>query len=96
MILLKINELISKLKEYNPEADISLTSSEDITLGYIFKSLDGEVYTKETTKQVFIEPTDSCPVCEFEYIENGIRMCSFYEKTCKSVKECFAFEESDI
>lgn len=48
---MKNKELIKVLKGFNPEADVSLTTCEEITVSYICK--DGA--TKETTKQIFIE-----------------------------------------
>lgn len=51
---MKIKELINELKEYNQEADITLTTSETITLSFI----SDENGTKKDTKQVFIEGCD--------------------------------------
>ena len=51
---MKVKELINELKEYNQEADISLTTSETIILSYI----SDENGTKQDTKQVFIEGRD--------------------------------------
>lgn len=88
-----VKDLIKKLNEYNPDADVSLAISEDITLSYICKDNDGNDLTQSTTKQVFIEPMDSCPTCVHGYIENDKRMCSFYQKPCRLVEECFQYEE---
>jgi len=88
-----IKDLIESLGKYNPNADITLTTSEDITLSYISETPDGEKLTIETTMQVFIEPTDSCPTCVHEYNGDGLRMCGFYGKPCRLVDECFEFEE---
>ena len=53
---MKVKELIKELKEFNPNANISLTTSEDIILSYIdWGGADNE----KTTKQVFIEPCDA-------------------------------------
>lgn len=92
---MKIKELISKLQSYNPDADITLTTSEDITLAYICKDSNGNELTPKTTRQVFIEPTDECPQCTNEYMEDKVRQCSVYGKPCKEVEECFQFEEFD-
>lgn len=90
---MKVFELIDKLKTFNPDANISLTSSEDICLSYIFKNINGEDYTKKDTLQVFIEPTDECSTCIHEYTTDGERLCSYYEKPCKNVEECYQYEE---
>lgn len=86
---MKVKELIKKLKEYNPDADVSLTTSEEITLGYIFKTEDGKEYTKETTKQVFIEPCDECPSCDWVCSDDKGLWCSFYENYCSEIDECY-------
>ena len=93
---MKIKDLILKLKAYNPNADITLTTSEDICLSYICEGRNGEELTPETTMLVFIEPTDECPECTHEYInsKDGVRWCSFYEKPCKDVEECNQFIEN--
>ena len=87
---MKIEDFIELLKKYNPEAEITLTISEDITLSYI--DADGK-YTPKDTPFVFVEPMDSCPTCVHEYDESGMRMCGFYRKPCKLVEECFQFVE---
>ena len=92
---MKIKKLIETLKECNQEADITLTTSEDITISYICKDTDGNPLTKKTTMQCFIEPTDSCLECVHEYMNGDDRWCSFYDKECKSVDECYQFEEFD-
>lgn len=91
--MMLIKDFIKSLEAYNPNADITLTTSEDITLSYISKDINGEELSKETTMQVFIESTDSCPTCVHEYTDDGLRMCSFYQKPCKLVEECYQFEE---
>ena len=90
---MKVCKLIEKLKEYNQEADITLTTSEEITLGYIFKTEDGTEYSKKTTKQVFIEPCDECPSCVHEYMNGDEMWCSFYDKSCETVEDCYQYEE---
>ena len=67
----------------------------DITLGFIYINNDGGEFTKKTTPQVFIEPVDSCPSCGHLYYECEEGMCSFYNKPCKEVKECYQFESDD-
>ena len=81
-----------KLKAYNQDADCTLTTSEDITISYIDD--DGK-YTKKNTPIVFIEPMDKCPECVHEYMHEDydVRWCSFYDKECKKVEECYQFEE---
>lgn len=56
---MKVKELINHLKEYNPDADITTPISEDISVSYICKDLDGNTYSRKTTKLVFIEPIDN-------------------------------------
>jgi len=55
---MKIQDFINELKKYNPEADITLTTSEDITISYICKDSKGNELTPKTTKQCFIEGCD--------------------------------------
>ena len=90
---MKIKELISKLSEYNEDADITLVDSEDITVSYICENLNGEKLTPKTTMQCFIEPMDNCIECASEYMKDDIRWCSFYDKPCIDVDECYNFEE---
>lgn len=92
---MKNKELIERLKEYNLEADVTLPTSEDITIGYIFKGPNGESLNKQTTMQLFIEGTDNCPECVHEYMNGDSRWCCFYDKCCKDVDECYQFEEFD-
>lgn len=47
-------QLIEELKKYNMDADVSLTTSEDICISYICENGD----TEKTTKQIFIEGCD--------------------------------------
>lgn len=92
---MKVRELIQKLLNYNQDADISTSFSEDITLGFIFTNNDGDEFTEKTTPYVFIEPADSCPDCIHLHYECGEGMCSFYDKPCKEVTECYQFESND-
>lgn len=87
--------MIELLSTYNQDADITLTTSEDITVSYICKDLNGEPLTKKETMQCFIEPMDSCPECVHEYMNGDTRWCSFYDKECRKVEECYQFEEFD-
>ena len=92
---MKIRKLIELLRTYNQEADITLTTSEDICISYICKDPNGNPLTKETTMQCFIEPMDQCPECVHEYMNGDTRWCSFYDKECEKVGECYQFEEFD-
>ena len=84
------------MERFNQNADITLTTSEDIALSYICKdAISGEELTEKTTNLVFIEPSDECVKCAWLYIECGEGMCSFYNKPCKEVEECYQFEEVD-
>lgn len=85
--------MIKELKSYNQNADITLTTSEDICISYICKDNHGNELTKETTVQCFIEGMDQCPECVHEYMNGDERWCSFYDKICKEVEECYQFEE---
>ena len=87
---MKINEFIELLKGFNQDADITLTDSETITLSYVDNN--GK-YTKKDTPIVFIEPEDWCNKCASEYMEGDISWCSFYDKPCTEVEECYQFEE---
>lgn len=51
---MKVKELINELQKYNPEAEISLTTSETIFLSFICEDKETEI----NTKQVFIEGCD--------------------------------------
>ena len=91
---MKISELIDSLNEYNQDADISLTTSEDICLSYICQDPStGKPLSKETTSLVFIEPLDNCPMCTSEYMNGDIMWCSSYDCACRDVEECYQFEE---
>ena len=85
---MKVKELINKLNEFNPNADVSLTVSEDIKLTYVY-SVDGKEYSKKDTNQLFIEPVDACEVCTY-YDDD---YCKVHNKSCDSVKQdCMFFE----
>lgn len=85
---MKVKDLIEELSLYNPNADVTLEVSEDITISYICKTPTGEPLTKETTNQLSIEPIDNCSDCSHMYEFDGQRECSFYDKPCKEVDEC--------
>ena len=87
--------MINELKEYNPFAEVTLTTSEDICLSYICKDNHGNELTKETTGLIFIEPKDLCPICTSEYMNGDTMWCSFYDCACRDVEECYQFEELD-
>ena len=55
---MKIKDLITELKTYNPEAEVTTPYSEDIMLSYISEDFEGNKLTKETTRVVFIEWSD--------------------------------------
>ena len=82
---MKVSKLIKELSKFNPDADVSLTTSEDICLSYINEN----GATPKTTKQLFIEPTDTCRNCNF-YDEG---YCNAYNKKCESVEECYRYDE---
>ena len=91
---MKIKDLILKLSEYNQDADITLTYSEDITISYISEdSKTGEKLSPKNAMQCFIEPMDNCVECASEYMNGDVRWCSFYDAPCKDVNECYNFEE---
>lgn len=45
---MKVKELIKELKEFNPNADVTLTTSEDIILSYI--DWGGQIMKKQQNK----------------------------------------------
>lgn len=51
---MKVKDLIEQLKMFNPNADVSLTTSEDILISYISENNA----TPLTTLQLFIEGCD--------------------------------------
>lgn len=81
-------DLINKLKEYNPDADVTLVDSEDITISY-----HDDGYTVSDTPQLFIVGVDFISVCVNEYIDNDERMCRFYGRPCRLVAKCSQYEE---
>lgn len=85
---MKNNKLIEKLKEYNPNADVTLTTSEDICIGYI---VGDEGYDKSNTPIIFIEGCDECARCFFE----EETFCTFYGVECSDVEQCYQFIEED-
>ena len=87
---MKVRELIQKLSVYNLDADVTTPFSEDITLSFICKDDNGNVFSEKTTMLVFIEPCDSCPSCVHRDDEG---LCGFYGKPCADVEECYQFEE---
>ena len=94
MVEMLVKEFIAKLEKYNPDAEITLTTSEDITLSYICKDKNGNDLSIKNTPIIFIEPMDECPQCVHEYVgDDDRRWCSFYNKPCRMVEECFQFEE---
>lgn len=91
---MKVKKLINELKQFNPDADITLTTSESITLSYISKDpLTNNELNKQTTSQVFIEPADFCEVCASQYDVSGVPWCSYYDTPCDEVKMCCEFQE---
>lgn len=83
---MRCNKLIKILKEFNPDANVSLTTCNDITISYI---TNGGA-TKETTKQIFIEEENSCESCFFH---DGGGYCNEYNKNCEDVEECYQYLE---
>ena len=92
---LQVNRLIEELRKYNPNADVSLTSSEDIVISYISRDLDGSYLTPETTMQLFIEEYDKYRECSSEYMNGDIVWCEHYDKPCEDKESCSYFEEFD-
>ena len=90
-----IKDLISELKLFNPNADITLTDSEDILTTYICEDPNGNLLTKKTTMQVFIEGVDKYRECSSEYIneETDELWCNHYDKPCEDKQTCEEFEE---
>lgn len=81
---MKNRELIKQLLEYNMDADVSLTTSNDICISYI--SEGGA--TIKTTKQIFIEEENSCDSCVFH---DGGGFCEMYNKKIEDVEECYQY-----
>lgn len=91
---MKIKKLIEELSSFNQDADITTPYSEDICLGWICKDpKTGVEFSKETTRQVFIEFDDECPSCTHSFMDGDVRWCSFYDMECSKVDECYQFAE---
>lgn len=86
---MKVKQLIKELKEFNPNADVSLTTCNDINVSYI--SSGGA--TKETTKQIFIEEENTCESCAFH---DGGGYCNEYKKPVENVEECYHYLEEIV
>lgn len=90
---MKNSILIDKLKGFNPDADVTLTTSEDILISYISGD---EKYDKSNAPIVFILGVDSCPECIHEYMNGDDKFCAFYEDLCcDDIINCENFEEFD-
>ena len=74
-------DLINSLKEFNPEANVTLTTSEDICISYI---TEGGA-DKSNTPHIFIEECDICSNCFYE----SETYCTFYNQECSDVEECY-------
>ena len=83
---MKNKQLIEILKGFNPEADVSLTTCEEIVVSYV--CTNGA--TKETTKQIFIEEENTCESCFFH---DGGGYCYAYKKRIEDVEECYKYTE---
>lgn len=57
---MKNKELIKILLDYNLEADVTLTTSEDIEISYICENTNGKKFDKKNTPVLFIEGKDIC------------------------------------
>ena len=91
---MRIKDFMKLLENYNPDADITLINSEDITVSHICRDYKtGKRLTPKTTLQCFIEGIDKRPNCVHEYEENDARMCNAYHKPCYDVNDCNCFEE---
>ena len=92
---MKNRELIEELKKYNLDANVSLTTSEDICLSYISEDIYGNSLNEQTTQQVFIEGKDFCNECVHSYIheEYDADWCSFYGSPCINIMKCEQYEE---
>lgn len=83
---MKVSALIYELSKYNPDADVSLVTCNDICISHI--SEDGA--TPRTTKQIFIEEENSCDSCVFH---DGGGYCETYNKKIEDVEECNQYLE---
>ena len=81
---MKMDKLITLLKQYNPSAEVTTPTSEDICISYIDQ--DGK-FTEKTTPQVFIEPSDICPLC----IWHDEDYCNYHTDNCDFIIGCEAF-----
>lgn len=88
---MKNRDLIKKLSEFNLDADVSLTTSEDIAISYI----SDDSGDKKSTIRIFIEGIDECPYCIHEYKEDNEKQCDFYGMKCTDVEECYNFQGLD-
>lgn len=82
---MKVKDLINSLKEYNPNANVVLTTSEEIFLSFI----GDENTSKKNAEVVFIEGCDFCASCYYYDIE----YCKFYEDYCYSINDCEIFDK---
>ena len=57
-VILKVEELIRELYNYNQEAEITTPYSETIELSYIYMDTDGNPLDQRETPIVFIEGCD--------------------------------------
>lgn len=46
-LMMKMKNLIEYCKTFNPDADVTLVDSEDITLSYIREDVNGNVFKKK-------------------------------------------------
>ncbi len=92
---MKNKDLIEELKKYNLDADVTLTTSEDIFISYISENIDGDTLNKQTTMQLFIEGKDFCEECVHEYIHEfyDVKWCNYYDAPCIDVMKCEQYEE---
>ena len=80
--IMKNKELIRQLLQMNMDADVSLTTCNDICISYISKG----GATKKTTKQIFIEEANWCESCAWH---DGGGYCTAYDKQIEDVEECY-------
>ena len=92
---MKNRDLIENLKQYNLDADVTLTTSEDILLSYISEDNEGNKLTKEDTMLIFIEGCDEYMECAHEYMHETYdsRWCSLHDYECVDKRDCLYFEE---
>jgi len=87
---MKVKELITELLEFNLNAEVTLTTSEDIQLSYINGTGDNE-FDKASSPVVFIEGCNKYDYHNCAWIDK--EYCTFYNKDCALIKECYAYEE---